>query len=171
MIFSGYTESGFSTKRNIQWKESNHLMCLIKINENILSAQFPWSYKLNLFWKDSVQINLCNRHDTFSTEAMVRQEAQGSTYDAEDNSPCNSCSTLALFHSLEGLHGGGGTVYICLWCQGDVLTHLKWFMERKRLELQWEWEKSQTRRNVRECFGNKEAGNEVDLSDRWAKWL
>lgn len=50
----------------------------------------------------------------------VRQRTQGRTCDGVDNSLCDSCGAvagLALLHSLEGLHGGGGTDYICLQCQ------------------------------------------------------
>lgn len=73
---------------------------------------------------------------------------------------------LALFHSLEGLHGEGGADYICLRCRWDFSHTLKMIygMEKDGKG----WNTAREERHVGQCLGNKkEVGNEVGLSDSW----
>lgn len=51
VVFSGrISEAAFLSKPAFSWKKPHHLMCLIKINEELSSAQFPRSYKQCSLW-------------------------------------------------------------------------------------------------------------------------
>lgn len=67
-----------------------------------------------------------NRLDTVSPQKQCKTQphrAEHVTIPPLDVSP--TMAGLERSYSVEGLHGGGGTDYICLWDKTRLFSHLK----------------------------------------------